>query len=168
MCTDWQRARPVAITGLRQSHSSLRVVSVGVGTYPAPAYRGWKGVVHLLRGIGALQKSFGINTETMEQLRRDLFPDVAAVRINDHFTHRGAQSISSSRMCANSIFFFNVAGGHSRVTKRMCERCCREAHVPGVMFSASPLAAQPDHRRKNHSAKLPEKRAQLRACMSAT
>jgi uncharacterized protein len=78
-----------AITGLRQSHSSLRVVSVGVGTYPGPVYRGLKGVVHLLKGIGALQKSFRINTEAMEQLRQDLFPDVAAVRINDHFTRRG-------------------------------------------------------------------------------
>jgi uncharacterized protein len=31
-----------AITGLRQSHSRLRVVSVGVGTYPGPVYRGLK------------------------------------------------------------------------------------------------------------------------------
>lgn len=78
-----------AIAGLGRAPSSLRVLSVGVGTYPAPHYRGLKRLVHLLKGIDALQKTFGINTEATEHLRRDLFPGVAALRINDHFGGHG-------------------------------------------------------------------------------
>ena len=74
-----------AITGLRPSHANLRVVSVGVGTYSAPDYHGLKRLIHLLKGVSVLRKTFGINTESMEHLRADLFPDVPAVRINDHF-----------------------------------------------------------------------------------
>jgi hypothetical protein len=78
-----------AIAGLGQPQASLRVVSVGVGTYRAPRYHGLRGLLHLLKGVGALQKTFGINTASTEQLRRDLFPDVATLRINDHFGQHG-------------------------------------------------------------------------------
>jgi len=78
-----------AIGGLAQPQASLKVISIGVGTYPAPVYHGLRGLLHLLKGVSVLQKTFGINTESMEQLRQDLFPAVAAVRIDDHFGQHG-------------------------------------------------------------------------------
>ena len=74
-----------AITGLKQIHSNLRVVSIGVGTYSAPDYRGLMRLLHMVNGVGVLKKTFHINTESMDQMRADLFPDMHAVRINDHF-----------------------------------------------------------------------------------
>lgn len=78
-----------AIAAFRQPPSQLRVVSIGVGTYAAPNYHGLGRLVHLLKSASVLQKTLGINTESMEQLRRTLFPDVATVRINDHFGQHG-------------------------------------------------------------------------------
>lgn len=78
-----------AIAVLDRPQASLRVVSVGVGTYSAPRYHGLKRLLHLIKGVGVLQKTSGINTEATEQLRRDLFPDVATLRINDHFGQHG-------------------------------------------------------------------------------
>jgi uncharacterized protein len=78
-----------AITGLKRPRSELRVVSIGVGTYPAPTYHGFQRLIHLLRGVGVLQKTLSINTESMEQLRQSSFPDVTTVRINDHFGQHG-------------------------------------------------------------------------------
>jgi hypothetical protein len=66
------------------SQSRLRVVSLGTGNYLLPDH-GWRRVVRLITGVSVLQKTFGINTESMEHLRRDLFPGVPAIRINDHF-----------------------------------------------------------------------------------
>jgi hypothetical protein len=78
-----------AIADLRQTRARLRVVSIGVGTYADPDYRGLKRLVHLLQSVSVLQKTFGINTESTEHLRRTLFPDVATVRINDYFGRHG-------------------------------------------------------------------------------
>ena len=74
-----------AVGSGKVARSELRVVSVGVGTYPEPkrgmllrwAQRFW--VVELL------QKTLEINTQSMEKLRGVLFPDVPTVRISDTF-----------------------------------------------------------------------------------
>jgi hypothetical protein len=78
-----------AIAGLGRPAASLRVVSVGVGTYPTPKDHGLRRLLHLLKGVGALRKASGINTASTEMLRRDLFPNVATLRINDSFLRRG-------------------------------------------------------------------------------
>ncbi len=66
----------------------VRVVSVGVGEYPAPK----KHVLSVMRWakylftVRLLQKSLEINTQSMDQLRRVLFKQVATVRISNAYT----------------------------------------------------------------------------------
>lgn len=75
-----------AVTRLHRSHSDLRVVSIGVGCYPeAKRWPYW-----LLRhwpGVPLLQKTMGVNTSSMEQLRAVLFKDIPTVRVNETFSH---------------------------------------------------------------------------------
>jgi uncharacterized protein len=95
-----------ALTNLGYPQSCLRVVSIGAGTYRKPVYRGLRRLIQLIKGVGVLQKTFGINTESMEQLRRDLFPNVAAVRINDHFgQHRMAVDFIESDVRKFDLLF---------------------------------------------------------------
>ena len=66
----------------------VRVVSVGVGEYPAPK----KHVFSVMRwakylfNVRLLAKSLEINTQSMDQLRRVLFKQVATVRISNAYT----------------------------------------------------------------------------------
>ena len=66
----------------------LRVLSVGVGEYPAKTPRladpmFWLGKFEESKIV---QKTFDINTQSMEQLRHVLFKDVQTIRINDAYT----------------------------------------------------------------------------------
>jgi uncharacterized protein len=72
---------------LKQPQESLRVVSVGVGRYPAPKYnrRQLRRYANLLPSFQLLQKSLEINTQSMDQLRMILFKNVRTVRISDAF-----------------------------------------------------------------------------------
>jgi hypothetical protein len=66
----------------------LRVVSVGVGVYPAPK-QSWFSTTRWaqkLQSVQLLQKTLEINTQSMDQLRVILFKDVETVRINDAYT----------------------------------------------------------------------------------
>lgn len=66
----------------------LRVVSIGVGEYPAPK----KHILSMMRWakylftVRLLQKSLEINTQSMDQLRRVLFKQVATIRISNAYT----------------------------------------------------------------------------------
>lgn len=66
----------------------LRVVSIGVGEYPAA--KRWKSAVWWLTNwwpsLRLLQKTMEINTQSMEQLREVLFGNIQAVRINEAYT----------------------------------------------------------------------------------
>ena len=65
---------------------AIRLLSLGVGEYP-PAPRGLSD--RILRGSWPYQlfeKMLSANTNTIEQLRQVLFPNVQAVRVNDAFT----------------------------------------------------------------------------------
>jgi patatin-like phospholipase/acyl hydrolase len=65
----------------------LRVLSVGVGNYPAPKPP-LLSKMHLakyLLSVQLLQKTLEINTHSMEQLRAVLFKSIAAVRVDDTF-----------------------------------------------------------------------------------
>lgn len=68
--------------------SSLRVVSLGVGVYPAP--RPWPfspaWVIKRLMTVQLLQKTLEINTQSMEQLRAILFDAAPTVRISETFS----------------------------------------------------------------------------------
>jgi hypothetical protein len=82
-----------ATLALKHSHENLRVVSLGVGSYPQPS---------LLRRAGRMITNFGLmrhapssdflqkvlatNTRSMEVLGSIIFRDVPTIRINDAFT----------------------------------------------------------------------------------
>ncbi len=62
----------------------LRVVSIGVGTYPEP--RKWSSrFSKWFVSVQLLQKTLNVNTTSMETLRSILFSNVPTVRINDTF-----------------------------------------------------------------------------------
>lgn len=77
-----------AVEALGVPQERVRVVSLGVGEYPAPKHS----LVSVMRWIGwmpgvkLLQKVLEINTQSMEQLREVLFRKIATVRISERFT----------------------------------------------------------------------------------
>lgn len=74
-----------AAIGISLDH--LRVLSVGVGNYPAPKppFFSKMHLAKYLLSVQLLQKTLQINTHSMEQLRTVLFASVAAVRVDDTF-----------------------------------------------------------------------------------
>jgi uncharacterized protein len=77
-----------AARSLNVPRSNIRVLSVGVGDYPAPrrsvfAVGRW---VSYLFTVRLLQKVMEINTQSMEQLREVLFSDIQTLRISERFT----------------------------------------------------------------------------------
>lgn len=76
-----------AIMALKVAPEHLRVVSVGVGVYPAPK-QSWFSTTkwaQKLLSVQLLQKTLEINTQSMDQLRHVLFRHVPTVRISDTF-----------------------------------------------------------------------------------
>jgi predicted acylesterase/phospholipase RssA len=77
-----------AIGPLKIERENLRVISVGVGEYPAPKPRlfskeRW---IRYLLSVQLLQKTLEINTQSMDQLRVILFKNIPTIRISDAFT----------------------------------------------------------------------------------
>lgn len=76
-----------AIMALKLPPEHLRVVSVGVGVYPAPK-QSWFSTTkwaQKLLSVQLLQKTLEINTQSMDQLRHILYRHVPSVRISDTF-----------------------------------------------------------------------------------
>jgi patatin-like phospholipase/acyl hydrolase len=76
-----------ATRGLGVARADVRVVSLGVGEYPAP--QRWLSIGHWLGylfTVRLLQKVLEINTQSMDQLRKVLFADVPTVRISQAYT----------------------------------------------------------------------------------
>jgi len=76
-----------AIMALKLAPEHLRVVSLGVGVYPAPKKPWWSDSwwTGKLLSVQLLQKTLEINTQSMDQLRHILFKHVPSVRISDTF-----------------------------------------------------------------------------------
>jgi predicted acylesterase/phospholipase RssA len=75
-----------ASAAMKIVHADMRVVSIGVGTYPEPNPSFWDGLIRKsLVSVQLLQKTLEINTQSMDQLRKLLFSDVPTVRISDTF-----------------------------------------------------------------------------------
>jgi patatin-like phospholipase/acyl hydrolase len=76
-----------ATDALHVPRELIRVVSLGVGEYPAPK----KSIVSPMRWLSIfmpvklLQKVLEVNTQSMDQLRRLLFVDIATVRISNKY-----------------------------------------------------------------------------------
>lgn len=66
----------------------VRVVSIGVGEYPAPKLPAWsiRKWASKLPTMVFLQKTMEISTQSMDQLRKVLFRDVETVRIHARYT----------------------------------------------------------------------------------
>jgi predicted acylesterase/phospholipase RssA len=85
-----------AVVAMKRPHSEVRVVSVGVGEYPEPTPRlfsaKWfqqryiNAVPGLNLSVALVQKTFEINTRSLDQLRAILYKDIKSVRISDAFT----------------------------------------------------------------------------------
>ena len=76
-----------AVEALGRLRQDIRLVSVGVGTYPEPkpSFKMWFAKKYILT-VELLQKTLEINTQSMDQLRQVLFPDVPTIRISDAYT----------------------------------------------------------------------------------
>jgi hypothetical protein len=76
-----------AVMALRLPPEQIRVVSVGVGVYPAPRQSWFSKTrwAQMLMSVELLQKTLEINTQSMDQLRHILFKHVPTVRISDTF-----------------------------------------------------------------------------------
>jgi patatin-like phospholipase/acyl hydrolase len=74
-----------ATRALGKTKESLRVISLGVGSYPEP--RTWRNAIKgIIPTVALIQKILGTNTCSMETLRLVLFADVDAIRISDNFS----------------------------------------------------------------------------------
>jgi len=76
-----------AIKALKLPPEHIRVVSVGVGTYPTPKQPWYSKtrLAQMLMSVQLLQKTLEINTQSMDQLRHILFSNVPSIRISDTF-----------------------------------------------------------------------------------
>ncbi len=78
-----------ALVALGKERQDIRIVSVGVGSYPpvtlSPIRSPKKWLVQQLTSVKLLQKTLEINTHSMDQLRSLLFQDIPTVRINETF-----------------------------------------------------------------------------------
>lgn len=75
-----------AVHALKREREDIRLVSVGVGTYPdpKPGLLIWLAKNYLV-SVQLLQKTLEINTKSMDQLRQILFHDVPTIRISDSY-----------------------------------------------------------------------------------
>lgn len=74
-----------AVGPMKQPHAHIRVVSVGVGVYPEPPPSLTMKFANKLLSVRLLQKTLEINTQSMDQLRSNLFKDIPTIRISDTF-----------------------------------------------------------------------------------
>jgi predicted acylesterase/phospholipase RssA len=78
-----------AVAAFKVAPADVRVLSVGVGTYPEPKkslkerLRSWAGQVFVDPAL--VQRILNVNTTSMEHLARALFPTIQTVRINETF-----------------------------------------------------------------------------------
>lgn len=77
-----------ATESLGYARNDVRVVSIGVGEYPAPKLPAWslRKWASKLPTVVFLQKTMEISTQSMDQLRKVLFREVETVRIHAKYT----------------------------------------------------------------------------------
>jgi patatin-like phospholipase/acyl hydrolase len=77
-----------AVNSIKAPLDAIRVVSVGVGEYPAPIKRWYSPmkVIGYMFTVRLLQQTMEINTQSMDQLREVLFGSLPTVRINKTYS----------------------------------------------------------------------------------
>ena len=96
-----------AVSAFKVPLEHIRLVTIGVGEYPAPrryyTLTYWIGYLFTVR---LLQRVLEINTKSMEQLRRVMFKDVKTVRISEryHEPEMAADLFEADRGKLNKLF----------------------------------------------------------------
>ncbi|TBE06173.1 patatin [Rhizobium ruizarguesonis] len=77
-----------AVRAYKVPHDRIKVLNVGVGDYPVPRVKKFTKAwfISWAEEAELIQKTFNFNAQSMEQLRRILFPDVDTVRVSEAFT----------------------------------------------------------------------------------
>ncbi|NKL21810.1 patatin-like phospholipase family protein [Rhizobium leguminosarum] len=77
-----------ATQALGVPRESIRLITIGVGEYPAPKLPAWsvRKWLSKLPTVVFLQKTMEISSQSMEELRKVTFPDVATLRIHARYT----------------------------------------------------------------------------------
>lgn len=85
-----------AVIAMKTPHADVRVVSIGVGEYPSPKKkrfsREWwieqyiSKVPGFYQSVELAQKTFEVNTRSLDQLRAILYKDIPTVRISQAYT----------------------------------------------------------------------------------
>lgn len=77
-----------AVRAYKVPHERIKVLNVGVGDYPVPRLKKFTKAwfISWAEEAELIQKTFNINAQSMEQLRRILFPDIETVRVSEAFT----------------------------------------------------------------------------------
>lgn len=77
-----------AVRAYKVPHERVKVLNVGVGDYPVPRLKKFTKAwfISWAEEAELIQKTFNINAQSMEQLRRILFPDIETVRVSEAFT----------------------------------------------------------------------------------
>lgn len=74
-----------AIADAVKVSTDIKVVTIGVGIYPEPhRWKSW--FFNRFLSVQLLQKTLNVNTASMEQLRKVLFPHIPTIRINDEYS----------------------------------------------------------------------------------
>jgi uncharacterized protein len=107
---------------LGQERENVRLVSIGVGEYPAPTPRmfskmWWAG---FLQSVTLLQKTLEINTQSMDQLRAILFKDVQTIRISEAYTQpEMATDLFEHDMAKLNMLFIRGRESYARVEQEL-------------------------------------------------
>ncbi len=77
-----------ATQALGVAKENIRLITIGVGEYPPPKVPAWsiRKWLSKLPTVVFLQKTMEISSQSMEQLRKVTFPDVATLRIHARYT----------------------------------------------------------------------------------
>ena len=75
-----------AVKAFRCPLESIKMLSVGVGEYPYTPLGFWHRILRKRWPYSLFEKVLAGNTNTIEQLRQVLFPNVQVIRVNDSFT----------------------------------------------------------------------------------
>ena len=75
-----------ALQAIQSVRADIRLISIGVGIYPDPEPSLlMKLVKKYLVSVPLLEKTWKINTESMNRLREILFRDISTIRISDSY-----------------------------------------------------------------------------------
>lgn len=125
-----------ATRALGVARPDIRVVSVGVGNYPAPQRPKPIEWLKRLWVVQLLQKTLDINTASMDQLRAVLFSDIPTVRISDTF-ERPELATDLMEHDLSKLNLLRQQGAESFAKREAELKTLLEIHEPGDSANAN-------------------------------